>query len=214
MKKFYVYCHKNPITKEIFYVGKGSGNRAFYMLSRGKHWVNYVNKYGIPIVEFIYENLDEAESFRLEMLLIEELGRKDLGTGLLVNSTNGGEGDSGRIVTKETRDKISNSNKGKPNSSKGKTWKQSIKRTPGKKRGCYKTRVDKGKTFSVEIKEKMKEGKRNNGRKVLQYDLNNNLIKIWRSAADVMDELKLKGLYNCLNGVSKKSGNFIWKYED
>lgn len=214
MEKFYVYCHKNPISGEIFYIGKGFGNRAYYMLSRGRHWVNYVNKYGIPIVEFLYTNLEESESFRLEMLLIEEIGRKDLGKGPLVNSTNGGEGDSGRIHSEETKKLISSSKKGKPNKSKGKTWTHSIKRVPGKKRGEYKTRIDKGKTFSFEIKEKMKEGKRNNAKKVLQYDLNNNLIKTWRSAADVMDELKLKGLYNCLNGISKKSGNFIWKYEE
>ena len=30
----YVYCHKNPLTDEILYVGRGSGERAYHYKGR------------------------------------------------------------------------------------------------------------------------------------------------------------------------------------
>jgi len=210
---YYVYCHRNPTTKDIFYIGKGSNNRAYVMKSRGKYWFNYVKKHGIPIVEILYENLTEEDAFKLESELIEKIGRSDLNKGPLVNTTNGGEGSSGLIHSEKTRQKLSDSRKNKPGNNKGKTWAQKNKRPEGLKRGSYKTRVDKGKTFDIDVKEKMKEGKRNNTKRVLQYDLQNNFIKEWRSAADIIDVLKIKGIYNCLTGISTQSGGFIWKYK-
>jgi hypothetical protein len=214
MKKYYVYCHKNPITQEIFYVGKGSGCRAYVTQSRGKYWKNYVSKYGIPVVELLYENLEEEEAFTLEKQLIQALGRRDLGTGILVNSTDGGEGCSGYRHSEEVRQKMNASRRGSPGGNKGKTWTQKNKREKNLIKGKYKTRKDKGKTFNSEIKEKMKEGKRNKTKKVLQFDLQNNLIKEWRSAADAIDSTGLSGIYNCLTGISKQSGKFIWKYKE
>lgn len=213
MKKYYVYCHRNPTTGEIFYVGKGTGPRAYVTQSRGKYWKNYVNKYGIPIVEILYENLEEEESFALEKQLIQSLGRRDLGTGILVNTTDGGEGCSGMVHSEETREKLRESRKGKPGNNKGKTWTQKNKRESNISRGKYKTRKDKGKIFNFEIKQKMKEGKRDKAKKVLQFDLENNLIKEWRSAADAIESTGLCGIYNCLTGISKQSGKFIWKYK-
>jgi hypothetical protein len=214
MRVYYVYCHRDPITKEIFYIGKGTGNRAYVFQSRGKYWINYVKKYGLPIIEILYDNLSEEESFILEKQLIENLGRKDLKNGSLVNLTNGGEGCSGLIHSDKTKKIISESRKGKSNN-KGKTWTQKVKSiAKGSKRGKYKTRKDKGKTFSQEMKENFKEGKRNKTKNVLQYDLEGNFIKEWRSAADVVDVLKLKGIYNCLTGISTHSGGFVWKYKN
>ena len=57
------------------------------------------------------ENLSEDEAFDLEIKLIAEYGRKDLGTGCLLNFTDGGEGLSN--PSKETREKISQANIGK-----------------------------------------------------------------------------------------------------
>jgi hypothetical protein len=214
MKKYYVYCHRNPTTNEIFYIGKGSGPRAYVTQSRGQYWKNYVKKHGIPIVEILYDNLEENESFTLEKQLIESLGRKDLGTGILVNTSDGGTGSSGMVHSNETKNTIREARKGKPSNNKGKTWVQKTNPRTGVKRGNYKTRKDKGKTFSDEVKLNFKEGKRNKSKNVLQYDLGGNFIKEWRSPADVIDALGLKGLYNCLTGISKHSGGFIWKYKE
>ena len=213
MEKYYVYCHKNPTNGEIFYIGKGSGPRAYVTQSRGKHWNNYVRKYGIPIVEILHSNLSENQAFLIEVELIEKLGRREKG-GILVNATEGGEGCSGLIHSEETKDKIRTSRKDQPGNNKGKTWVQNNPRPKGIKRGNYKTRKDKGKIFPDEIKLNFKEGKRNKSKGVIQYDLNGNLIKERRSPADIIDTLGLKGVYNCLMGISKHSGGFVWKYKE
>jgi hypothetical protein len=213
MLEYYVYCHRNPLTNEIFYIGKGKNQRAYNSQSRGKHWKNYVKKNGIPIVEILYENLNEEQSLIIEKEMIDKLGRKDLGLGKLINETDGGDGISGLKHNDETKEKIKLSRIGKPSNNKGKTWKQKNKRPVGFIRGEYKTRKDKGKKFTSEIKDKMKEGKRKNSKPILQYDLNNKLIKEWKSPIEAIEELGLKGIYNCLLGISKKSGGYIWKYK-
>jgi hypothetical protein len=71
-----------------YYVGKGCGNRA-YKKHRKHGWPPPIDR----IVFYVAR--DEAESFENEVALIWYYGRKDLGTGCLINLTNGGEGISG-----------------------------------------------------------------------------------------------------------------------
>ena len=49
---------------------------------------------------------------------------------------------------------------------------------------------------------------------VAQYDLNNNLIKIWSCAEYAVNELNIKkqGISACCLGKYKQSGGFKWKY--
>lgn len=49
-----------------------------------------------------------------ERYLISFYGRRDLGLGILCNLTDGGEGAPGKIVSEETRKKMSSKRKGKP----------------------------------------------------------------------------------------------------
>ena len=111
MNNILVYRHRTLDTHEVFYVGIGSKKR-----SKSKHrssfWHNVVNKHNYYI-EIVQNNLDWKEACELEELLILEYGRRDLGTGCLVNMTNGGDGSPGTFVSKETRLKISSKNKGK-----------------------------------------------------------------------------------------------------
>lgn len=82
-----------------YYVGKGSGLRW-----REKHNV------GIPPkqrIKFVATELYEQDAFNLEVELIKKYGRKDLGTGILRNQTNGGDGASGIVKSEETRKKHS-----------------------------------------------------------------------------------------------------------
>ena len=58
-------------------------------------------------------NLTELGAFALERRYIEWYGRKDLETGILRNRTDGGDGIYGFKHSSETRKKISESNKGK-----------------------------------------------------------------------------------------------------
>lgn len=60
-------------------------------------------------VVILQECLREWEAFAIERATIKKFGRKDLGTGPLLNLTDGGEGPSGYIktVTAETKARMS-----------------------------------------------------------------------------------------------------------
>lgn len=116
-KKFYIYAHINLSNDEIFYIGKGCGNRSNKTTNRSEFWNNIVSKYGYDIL-LIEEELTEEESFELEKYYINKIGRRDLGLGTLVNMTDGGEGSSN--ISESTRYKHSVNNTGDGNPFYGK----------------------------------------------------------------------------------------------
>lgn len=93
---FYVYIHKKP-EGDVFYVGKGTGDRAFSHDNRNIHWQRTVKKYGLE-VQVLSHFSDEQEAFTQERLLIKSF--RDSGVNL-VNMTNGGEGAGGYKWTPE-----------------------------------------------------------------------------------------------------------------
>lgn len=64
----------------------------------------------------VEDHYSEEAAFAAEIFLISFYGRKDNGTGILRNRTDGGEGGSGHIKSAEARKKISESKKGVPRS--------------------------------------------------------------------------------------------------
>jgi hypothetical protein len=137
---FYVYMHIKEESDEIFYVGKGRKNRAFSKHGRNKHWNNIVQKYNYK-VDILYEGLTNDEACIIEKDFIKKIGRKDLMLGTLVNMTDGGDGvvgnepwnkgkkmdpswNKGRIISEETKLKISESNKGRK---QGPAWNKGLK---------------------------------------------------------------------------------------
>jgi hypothetical protein len=87
----YVYCHKNPQTFQIFYIGIGENKRA-WSKKRNKFWRDYVKKYGNPIIEIIHDNLTLEDVCILEIELIKKYGRRGYEEyGILVNRSLGGE---------------------------------------------------------------------------------------------------------------------------
>ena len=63
-KRYYVYVHYNKETKQILYVGKGSGNRAYLMSeTRNKLWDKVKNIIGEFGVKILFETDDEKRSF-------------------------------------------------------------------------------------------------------------------------------------------------------
>ena len=82
-KHFYVY-HWLREDGTPYYVGKGQTNRAFEKRRKYRPPVNRI--------KIIKENLTEKQALDLEMKEIKKYGRKDLGTGILRNKTEGGDG--------------------------------------------------------------------------------------------------------------------------
>jgi len=125
----YAYLRKN---KKPYYIGKGKGNRAYEISNHKTHGIYVPPKNRIIILK---NNLTEEEAFKHEKYMIAVFGRKDLGTGVLYNKTDGGDsppkakpGQINRIkglqkfwdnITPEERkkrgEKISKTKKGKGN---------------------------------------------------------------------------------------------------
>lgn len=127
---FYVYVYYNPLKKDIkydiglvpFYVGKGQNERYAHHIKTNnlkndtnKHRANTIKKIikaGLqPTIIIAKENLTEKEAFKFEKQLIKQFGRADKNLGPLTNLTDGGEGKSGAICSKQTKQKISKSRK-------------------------------------------------------------------------------------------------------
>ena len=87
---FYVYIHRKATTGEIFYVGKGTGRRAWTSKSRNVYWHRVVKKHGL-VVEIVLDGLQEWAALELEIDCIALHGRKSTGYGSLINLTDGGE---------------------------------------------------------------------------------------------------------------------------
>jgi hypothetical protein len=195
MEQYYVYTHLNPLTKEIFYVGIGKGNRAWNQWAgRNKFWDNYVNKYGFE-VEIIAENLTRNQAGKVEIELIAHLGRRQIDDGgTLVNRSSGGDGGSGGYTHTEE-------------------WKrQHSERQIGKKK----------KPLSQEAKEKISKalkGRESYWKKpVLQFDKQGNFIREWSSAKAAKRETGAKNIFEVASGyknqIYKSSGGYIWKYKE
>jgi hypothetical protein len=109
MENYYLYYHKNPLTKELFYVGIGTNKRAWDFISgRNPHYKNYIKKYGEPIVDIVKENLTKEEACSLEIESISKYGRKGIEPkGILLNKSIGGEIIAlGNKFTEEQKQKI------------------------------------------------------------------------------------------------------------
>ena len=100
MSIYYVYQYLRS-DGTPYYIGKGRGNRVH---SKDHNVHRPKDKSRIIMIE---ENMLETDALDLEIKLIAKYGRKDIGTGILRNMTNGGEGSSGYVPTPETRAKNS-----------------------------------------------------------------------------------------------------------
>jgi hypothetical protein len=104
--RFYTYAYLRE-DKTPYYIGKGQKYRIYE--KKGKPC--NVPKYKSRII-YLKQNITEEEAFQHEKYMISVFGRKDLGTGILHNRTDGGDGASGAIISKETRLKLSLIHKG------------------------------------------------------------------------------------------------------
>jgi hypothetical protein len=125
----------------LYYIGKGCGNRAY--LKAQRHIPAPKDR---SYVVFIQEGLTEREALDLEIYCIKLYGRVNMGTGILRNLTDGGEGVCGLQFSEETRRRLSEINKGKKLSEetkarisrggKGKKLKDETKQKIGQANAC------------------------------------------------------------------------------
>ena len=183
MKNFYVYIYLDPrkpgryiygsccFGYEPFYVGKGSKNRyKAHLYDKTKHPKNQkIQKilkedYNIEEYIIIIPCYSEQDAFKLEINLINMIGRQDFNKGSLLNLTDGGTGTLNKNKnakyrcstkgmlnkkhTKETKAKMSKSHKGKKISikTKAKMSKSKIGNKPW----------NKGSVMSAETKDKLR----------------------------------------------------------
>jgi hypothetical protein len=161
MNDFYVYGHYTLDTNELFYIGKGRGNR-FIHNQKGKrsaYWFKITKKHGFR-AEILIDNLSESDALIQEILGIKEFKPR-------ANFTSGGIGCSGYKRSESDRKAISERMKGFKNHRYGKIGTMKDKKMP--KEGLDKLKfkvydLRKNKSFeeiyglekSIEIKDKMK----------------------------------------------------------
>lgn len=115
---FYVYAYIRE-NGSPYYIGKGTGRRAYQKNKKTHKFVNVPKKEKIII---LFNNLTEEFALKKEKELILKYGRKIDG-GILVNITEGGEKGfpcmKGKKHTEESKKKMSESHKGKTVWNKG-----------------------------------------------------------------------------------------------
>ena len=103
--RFYVYFHRyssGPKSGQIFYIGKGTGTRAYSNTSRNRHWHAVNNKYG-RTTEIYKKNLSSEQASDIEIEKIKEIGLNNLCN----KSTGGDSGAIGVVHSLEFRKRIS-----------------------------------------------------------------------------------------------------------
>jgi hypothetical protein len=99
MRIYYTYAWLR-VDGTPYYIGKGCGKRCFV---RGGRSISPPSDPSRIII--LKKSLTEGEAFRHEKYLIFVFGRVDLGTGILHNRTDGGDGTSGYVRSPELRER-------------------------------------------------------------------------------------------------------------
>lgn len=194
-----------------------------------------------PIVIKLYEGLDENVALKLEVETIAKIGHKNIGP--LANITSGGESQNGhynsffghkhteltkmrmrlggvgnrskRTISEETKNKISQANKGRTRSA------DAIQKYKKAKLGTTHTQETKdkisealaGRIFTDEHIRKLK--LKAHKRKIIQMDLNDMVIMTFDSVkeAALRTGVPRTSITACCRKRLKHAGNFKWVYE-
>ena len=143
---YYTYAYLRE-DKTPYYIGKGTGKRIYSTNKRIKPPKDKSR------IIFLKQNLTEEEAFKHEVYMIDVFGRKDLGTGILVNMTNGGEGASGWVPSEENKKNISDAKKNPSEETRRKI--SDAKKNPSEETRKKMSDVQKGKILTEETRRKI-----------------------------------------------------------
>ena len=147
MNIYYVYAYLNLKTGKPYYIGKGQDDRIDAPHKNLNIPPDPNNRVKLA------ESLSEQDAWNLEVKLIEQYGRKDIGTGILLNKTVGGVG--GDTSMYRTYAPMSEETKRKLSETKAKNKKEPWNKG---KRGIAHISPGNRKPRSEETKRKIREG--------------------------------------------------------
>lgn len=192
-----IYIGKSIDIKQRFY-----RYRKLHCKSQTKLYRSFI-KYGLENHTFsILINCDKKDLDFFEIYYIKLFD--SFKTGL--NCTLGGEGALGRILSEESRIRLSNSLKGR------KSWNEGLKMSEDHKLKLRNASTNKGKknpAQSIRMKNKIA----HNRKSVFQFDFDGNFIKQYPSACSAMQETNIKHITSVCRNERKSAGGYIWKYE-
>lgn len=233
MECYKVYMHITPNDKKYIGITSRELNERW---GNGKGYKTQVfgraiNKYGWNNIKHIIidEDLNKEEAIKKEIELIEKYDTTNNEHGY--NMTEGGEGSTGFLHTEKSKMKIRKA-RAKQVMPKGRKLSEEAKRKIGdanKGNTCYW----KGKTLSIETREKISESRKEfcrntkviemmrdvnpNKKKVYQYNSDGQLIKIWKSRRQAEDEFRKgkrsQAIGKCCIGNCNSAYGFYWSYK-
>ena len=251
-KNYYVYIYLNQTKSgewvykdkvfnyQPFYVGKGVKRREIehlcpYMLKRKNIKSSIIksilSKTGEePIHYRLYENLTNEQAIQIEKELIAHFGRLDIGTGILANGTDGGDGANN--FSEETLKKVGrNKIKVYQYDLDGKfikEWESLSSVDCCKNVSNISTAIKRGGTFcnslwSYEKVKKLDSKKKYQMpvkyNKIEQVDVETGeILNVYDNALEIEQKLKLrKGarnkIYECIKNKIKTAYGYKWKYK-
>jgi hypothetical protein len=196
---YYVYEHYKKDTDQIFYVGigkieDGKYERANSSAKRNPHWHATAKKHGFDS-KIVFESELREDVCNREIELILKYGRKDLGTGPLVNKTTGGE---------------------KTFEMSGNSVKSGVEKR--KENGTY----DKCAEIARQrmLTNNPWKGKTHDGfnkREIFQYEAKTgNFVEKYKSIRFASKKMGFKSentIKKCLAGENQTGGGYVWFYE-
>jgi hypothetical protein len=224
MNNFYIYSHIKKTDGKCFYIGKGSGNRAFTTYSRNRHWKKIVNECGFtPII--LVSGISEKKAFDLESEFCRQVGYDNL-TNIRKENGWGGHSHQPETILKLSKSVLQYDMDG----NFIKEWESATLAAQhlNKSYGSAITECCRGYISNIYgyiwrhsdnplplppkfVKRKNKVHHPPYYNPIDQYDMDRNFIKTWNNTKEAMIALNVKGISQCISGKYKSSGGFIWK---